>query len=78
MTISEAYLLGRKDERERSTPLCNNSRSICVRCTERLNCPNADTGAYVSNCKTFNLTPISSIQINVECKRPVLNSADVK
>lgn len=74
MTISEAYLLGRKDERERPTPLCSNPQSICVRCTERLTCPDADTGAYVGNCKNFNLTPICAIQVNVECKRPALNS----
>lgn len=78
MTISEAYLLGRKDERERPTPLCNNPRSICVRCTERLKCPDADTGAYINGCENFNLTPISSIYVDVKCKRPVLNSADVK
>lgn len=71
MTISEAYLLGRKDEKER---LCINPRSICIRCTKRLNCPDADTGAYVDNCKGFNLTPISSIYVDVKCKRPELNS----
>lgn len=74
MTISEAYLLGRKDEKERPTPLCINPRSICIRCTKRLNCPDADTGAYVDNCKGFNLTPISSIYVDVKCKRPELNS----
>ena len=56
MTISEAYLLGRKDESERPTSLCRNPRSICVRCTERLKCPDADTGAYVSNCENFNIS----------------------
>ena len=77
MTISEAYLLGRKDEKERATSLCHNPRSICIRCTNRLKCPNADTGAYVSVCKDFNLTsviaPYSSMQ-NVNSEN-ILNYA---
>lgn len=73
MTISEAYLLGRKDEKERPTPLCNNPRSICVRCTNRPNCPNADTGAYIGNCKNFNLMPISTIYADIKCERRTLN-----
>lgn len=74
MTISEAYLLGRKDEKEHSAPLCVHPRSICVRCTKRLTCPDADTGAYVDTCKDFNLATISSIYVDVKCKRPVLDS----
>lgn len=53
MTLSEAYILGRKDERERSK-LCNNPRSICVRCSKRPKCWKADTGAYIGNCDEFN------------------------
>lgn len=41
-------------------------------CSEEMS--DADTGVYIDNCKDFNLTPISSIYVDVKCKRPVLNS----
>lgn len=61
MTLTEAYLLGRRDERTRPSALCSNPPNICTRCIKRPDCFDAVCGAYISVCDEF--------QIDEECKR---------
>ena len=52
--MTEIYMLGRKDERERPCSLCKNPISICKRCARyRMLCEGSDSGAYISACKDF-------------------------
>lgn len=51
---SKIYMLGRKDERERSSALCKNPISICKRCDcHKTLCEGSDFGAYIGECESF-------------------------